>query len=278
MRISVLSMFRDSEQYLSETLKNLESLESHSAHEIEYFFYENDSVDRTVEVVREWLSSRRGDMLSEVLGKPKFSQSLAVERQVDMTYYRNQMLSLAKPLTSDYCLILDSDVCFPSSIIDQYVSLFEDPEFSDVVMITPNILQNIKCKLFDETQDTYYDSFALIDRFDNNGMVWTCNPFFNSEDRSKWDSKLPVDVKSAFGGCPIIKSNVLNEVEWTTDGGCEHWNFCRDIGDRGRIIVAPSIEVRVEISSETLSSISDSHIISVVEKQRQRFDLLQNFC
>ena len=42
MKVSVLSMFRDSEDYLPETLKDLDALQDQSACDIEYFFYEND--------------------------------------------------------------------------------------------------------------------------------------------------------------------------------------------------------------------------------------------
>ena len=277
MKVSVLSMFRDSEDYLPETLKSLNALEDNSSCKMEYFFYENDSRDNTASILKKWLSDKKGKLLSQTLGKPKFSQSPAVERQLDMTHYRNELLNLSKPLDSEYSIILDSDVHFDSDIIDRYLSMFKDGELSSVVMITPNVLQNIKCKMFDDSKNSYYDSFALIDRFGNHGMTWSCNPFFNLEDRERWESNKAVYVNSAFGGCPIIKSEVLDKVRWSTDGGCEHWNFCRDVGGYGDIVVAPDVEVSVEISQDVLNSISESHVKSVVTHHHQKFDLLKNF-
>ena len=149
--------------------------------------------------------------------------------------------------------------------MQQYLEYFSD----GVAMITPNVLQNIKCQMSDGARESYYDSFALIDRFSNHGMTWSANPFFNTEDRSRWEMGLPVEVKSAFGGCPMIKSEVLNKVEWSTDGGCEHWNFCRDVSSYGKIIVTPGIKVRVCLSDSVIESISPDQMRSVVYHQRQ---------
>ena len=52
---------------------------------------------------------------------------------------RNRLLKTGKPFDSDYALILDSDVLFPNNIIEQYLKYMKE----NVVMITPNILQNI---------------------------------------------------------------------------------------------------------------------------------------
>ena len=88
MKVSVLSMFRDSEEYLGGTLERLSSLEEQEPSiEFEYFFYENDSVDSTVSILEDWLSNRNGLVSSEQLNKAKFSQSTSVERQIDMTNY-----------------------------------------------------------------------------------------------------------------------------------------------------------------------------------------------
>ena len=268
-------MFRDSEEYLDGTLKRLVSLEEQdSSVEFEYFFYENDSEDATVSILEDWLSNRNGVVSSEQLNKSKFSQSTSVERQIDMTGYRNRMLSIARPLESDYSIILDSDVFFEKSIVSDYLPYFTE----DVAMVTPNVLQNIKCQMSPGAPESYYDSFALIDRFGNHGMVWAANPFFNTEDRDRWERGESVEVRSAFGGCPMIRSDVLNEVDWSTDGGCEHWNFCRDVSAYGKIIVAPSIQVRVRLSDAVINSIGASHMRNVVERQKQILPLLSEIC
>ena len=42
-RISVFSLFRDSEDYIDKTLSSLDLMEDITNAEFEYFFYENDS-------------------------------------------------------------------------------------------------------------------------------------------------------------------------------------------------------------------------------------------
>jgi len=270
-KISVLSMFRDSETYVSESLHRLDALEKETeSFSFEYFFYENDSIDNTVCIIDEWLEGKNGRLLSEVLNKPKFSQSTAVQRQLDMTHYRNRMLDNAKPLDSSYTLLLDSDVIFEPNLINKYIPYFNN----EVVMVTPNVLQNIKCKMFNEMQDSYYDSFALIDTYNNHGLTWASNPFFHPEDREKWESGMPVEVHSAFGGCPLIKTSVLNKIKWSTDGGCEHWNFCRDIRQYGKIIIAPNVKVKVQLNNSVINSLDSNHVFMVIEKQKQLFQLL----
>ena len=278
-KISVLSMFRDSESYLAEALHRLDALERETeTFSFEYFFYENDSTDSTVDTINKWIVKKEGRLLSEILNKPKFSQSTAVERQIDMTHYRNRMLDNAKPLDSTYTLLLDSDVIFNGSLINDYVQYFNNDVvkhiYRKLVMITPNVSQNIKCKMFDETKDSYYDSFALVDNYNNHGLTWASNPFFHPVDRQKWASGIPVEVQSAFGGAPLIKSNVLNKIKWSTDGGCEHWNFCRDIRQYGKIVVAPKVKVKVELENKLINSLNSDHIFMVIEKQKQLFQLL----
>lgn len=240
-------MFRDSESYIHNALRQLESLESDTeGFSFEYFFYENDSEDNTVPILKEWLSNKEGSLVSEQLGRPKFSQSSAADRQIVMTDYRTRLLNSCKPLSSIYSFLLDSDVYYDSDIINKYLDFLTD----DVSMVTPNITQNIKCKMFDPSRDSYYDSWALIDTNGNRAMTWAYNPFYSKKDRDRWDEGLPVKVRSAFGGCPLIKTDVLNKIYWATDGGCEHWHLCKMARKYGEIIVIPSIVSRVEIESQ----------------------------
>ena len=246
-KISVLSMFRDSESYIENALRQLDSLERETlGFSFEYFFYENDSEDNTVAILNEWLSSKEGFLISEQLGRPKFSQSSAAERQIIMTDYRTRLLSKCKPLSSSYSFLLDSDVSYGPNIINEYLDFLTE----DVSMVTPNITQNIKCKMFDPSKDSYYDSWALLDSNGNQGMTWAHNPFYLKEDRENWENNIPVSVQSAFGGCPLIKTDVLNKIHWATEGGCEHWHLCRMAREYGSVIVIPSIMANVEIEDQ----------------------------
>ena len=74
-RISVFCLWRDSEKTIHRTLKQLEDLESIDGFEFSYFFYENDSTDKTVDILKEWISKKSGDLKAEILNAPKFGST-----------------------------------------------------------------------------------------------------------------------------------------------------------------------------------------------------------
>ena len=59
-KISVFSLWRDSESYIYRSLKQLESIEEQNQDiEFSYFFYENDSTDNTASILSSWISTRK---------------------------------------------------------------------------------------------------------------------------------------------------------------------------------------------------------------------------
>ena len=245
MKLTVISLFRDSAKKIPDCLKRLEALEKR--YEIEYYFYENDSKDNTVELLKKWLTDREGKLITEVLNAPSFGHITPKERMERMTYYRNTILNKAKPLTSDYALLLDSDIKYSKDIIKKYLRHMKN----DVVMCTPFIKQNIKCHMCNCGRPSYYDCFALIDKENNQGLLTSCNPFLIESDHKKWDNNQPVEVNSAFGGVVLIKTAILNEIEWATTGGCEHWLFCEAVRKYGKILVIPAIEAFTQVKEWT---------------------------
>ena len=133
-----MSLFRNSEKGLPKFFLRLEKLEK--KYEMEYYFYENDSTDKTVEELEIWMLSRQGKVFSEILDAPTFGHTPDEERMKLMTYYRNTLLNNIKPIDSDFCFIIDSDVDFDGNIIDDYLKYMKD----DVAMCTPFVKQNIR--------------------------------------------------------------------------------------------------------------------------------------
>jgi len=260
MKITVMCLFRDSEKSLPTFFKRLESLDKQ--YDMEYFFYENDSKDKTVEMLETWMLDKQGRVYSEILNAPPFGHTMQVERMEKMTYYRNTLLNNIKPLKSDYCFILDSDVDYTPDIIEKYLGYMKD----DVVMCTPCVLQTVKCNMCKCNKQSYYDTFALQDLDNNEGVLLSCNPFMKSEDRKKWEKKEPITVNSAFGGAVLVKTKAVNSSEWATElrkskfknlegremGSCEHWAFCKGIWEHGKIIVIPTIKTFVKIKNWSL--------------------------
>mgnify|MGYP005830512741 CR=1 FL=1 len=268
MKITVISLFRDSEPDIHNCLSRLEDLERNTDAEFEYSFYENDSVDNTREILKKWIEGRDGFLTFEDLNAPKFSNTASDQRNYLMTDYRNKSLNAIKPIDSDFSIVFDSDVIFDENIVNLFFSYMED----DIAMVTPNVLQNINCKMFDSQKKSYYDSYALIDKDMNNGMTWASNPFYRKEDRENWDNGKPVEVFSAFGGFIMLRSKILNKVQWYTEGHCEHWSLCSQVGKFGKILVIPRIITEVYHSRAIIDSISDENINRVVEFQKNKLN------
>jgi len=248
-KVSVFSLWRDSESYIQRTLKQLESLEQNNPEILfSYFFYENDSVDNTVSILQDWLKLRSGKFLSENISFQKEGTVMTESRMKKMAYYRNRMIELGRFIDSDYSVIFDSDVIFEKDILDRYLSKVD----SETVMYTPYISQNIKCKVCNCGKDSYYDVAALYDKNNQRGLIWSCNPFVNIFDRQNLSMNNPVEVNSAFGGFVLIKSFPLNFCNWRSNGDLEHILFCEEIKKYGKIKLYADIKVKVELDEDLI--------------------------
>lgn len=248
-KISVFSLWRDSESYIRRTLSQLEEIERNNPDiSFSYFFYENDSIDNTVLILKEWMSSRKGKLLSENISFQKEGTVMSASRMKKMAYYRNRMIELGRFIDSDYSIIFDSDVIFEKDIVDKYLSKID----SETIMYTPYISQNIKCKVCNCGKDSYYDVAALYDKWNVRGIIWSCNPFMNIFDRQLLINNQPVEVNSSFGGFIFLKSFPLNFCNWRSDGDIEHVLFCEEIRKYGKIKLYPDIKVKVEIDKELI--------------------------
>jgi len=262
MKISVVSLFRDSEGYLQTAFRLLEGLERH--HDAEYFFYENDSADATPELLRGWMAGRRGTVVTETLGMPRFAQDTEPLRLAAMAQYRNRILAEAAGADAEWTLLLDSDVVFPETIVEQYLATGEP----GVAMFTPFVEHNVRCRMCDPPcgRPAYYDTFALRDRNDRIGQVFSCNPFWIEPDRTAWWNGHPVEVHSAFGGAALIRSDVLAQCHWDSDGDCEHIPFARQVRTFGRILAVPTVKAWTTVREREPGA-------GIVEMQRR---LLEN--
>ena len=65
-------------------------------------------------------------------------------------------------------------------------------------------------------KQTYYDTFAIQDKDNNEGLLLSCNPFQRKEDRQSWKNLEPVVVNSAFGGAALVRTEAVNNTEWAT--------------------------------------------------------------
>jgi hypothetical protein len=256
-KVSVFCIWRDAEEHVYKTLKQLEDIESLSEYEFSYFFYENDSVDNTADVLKNWLETRKGSFLSEKLSAPKFSSTPEIERMKFLCECRNKCKILAKDNDSDYSLLIDGDIEFNKfNFTEQLSNLIS---LDNAVMTTANVRQNIPDFTFGASVDSYYDSYAFRDAYGNTGLSWSDSPFIRKSDRLKWFIGQPLITMSSFGGFAVIKSSIFNKVKWHSDFHCDHVNMCYDISRYGSIYIIPRSKVYVEIdtSKYDLNSFKD---------------------
>ncbi len=256
MKISIFSLFRDSESYIHDSLKSLDEIRSSTKADFEYFFYENDSKDNTSGILKEWMKGKEGKLLSETANEQSHGSTLEPNRMIKMARIRNKMAELGKPTNSDYSVVFDSDLSFSKNIINDFLK-YTDLDFS---MLTANSRQTVPCKMGGDSETSYYDSLSLFDLEDNHCMTWSDNPFYEDSDRLKFKQGKPIHVKRAFGGFALIKSNYFNNVEWSSSGNLEHWALCDQLNKYGKIYFLPKIRPIVNIDQKTWSH--ESHVIN----------------
>jgi glycosyltransferase involved in cell wall biosynthesis len=241
--IAVYSLFRDSEPHLARTLAQFEDLESLN-YDFEYYFYENDSKDNTVDILEEWLKSRSNKFVHENLNAEKFNGGKSVARMELLCECRNKCKNLLKDSKSKYTVLIDSDIIFDKSNLEQHIKAIETLE--DCVLITPNVRQDIPDFHTEKSQDSYYDVYPLFDMNGKTGLYAADCPFKNGIDRMKWSLNLPVKCLSAFGGFALSYTDIIKQVKWSTDGKCDHVNFCKELNNYGVVYIDPTNKVRVD--------------------------------
>ena len=242
--IAVYALWRDSEPHIQRTLSQLEDLESLN-YDFEYYFYENDSKDNTVNILEDWMKGRRGDFLHENLNTQKFDSVKDVERMKLLCEYRNKCKKLLELTQAKYTLMLDSDIKFNKSNLEKHIQTLK--ENKEAVMVTPNVRQNIPDLVYGKSEDSYYDVYPLFDKQNNRGLYCTDCPFRNGIDRMNWFIGRPIKCNSAFGGFALSYTDIIKKVKWSTDGECDHVNFCKDVCTFGDILINPQNTVKVEV-------------------------------
>lgn len=237
--IAVISLWRDSQTYIHTSLNQLRFQEDELGNDYSFFysFYENDSVDDTSKILKEWLEDRQGILLTEKLNHPKLESVPSRSRTEAMAQYRNICLYSLRDKKYDYLFIVDSDIYYANDLFKSMIHLIDNNQMYG--MITPNTQQNVSDK-FDLSKSTsYYDSWALKDLQGNKGLSFAYNPFVMTADRRKWNRSSPVSVASAFGGISLVRGELLQEEKliWNGDLGCEHWYFCQKIREMNYSIV-----------------------------------------
>lgn len=240
IRIGVCAVVRNESANLPQFFEAMQELEEDPAIEhVSYSFYENDSSDDTPVMLLGWLNRRSYSLISETLGLPYWRNQEQQRTQLLATA-RNAALRRLLQRPTDRILILDVDLAFTANDCLALLDVLEHRP--DSAMACASSIQPLKA-IDTGNAWSYYDSWALIDRFGRPGLSGLECPFLDSDDRADWFSGVPVKVQSAFGGLAILRTESVLKIGMAWDGasGCEHWSFCRAARTLGAILAVPCV-------------------------------------
>lgn len=223
----------------------MESLEkSNKVSETIYSFYENDSSDGTACEIIKWLKNRNYIFKSERRGWNRFNGKDKRRTQL-LARARNTSLMNLMQAKLDYVLIVDVDMHIKTEHCTGLLQVLEDNP--QAAMACASSLQGR------EAIDTggaasYYDSWALIDRFGRPAIAGLEIPFLDKDDRNNWLNRKPISVQAAFGGLALARASTIREQKalWDGSNGCEHWHFCKTLRRGGEILVIPNMNPQAD--------------------------------
>lgn len=266
MKLSVLGIWRDSESYIYNTLQSLENLQEN--YDVDYYFYENDSQDHTKHILEDWISKKKGKLLSESLNKRKYGSVVDIERFKLLANYRNKIKQILLDNTqSNITLLLDTDISFNNQDITYLVNALSE----DVVMSVANTRQDIPDLMLQESDDSFYDVLPVRDAYNNSGLYFTDCPLLLNNDRKLWKNNQNIVINSAFSGVSVITTSVLSRSNWSTTGYVEHINFCADVRKLGNIVIVPNSKPSVNLNIESLPI---SNFQNSADQQKQIYQYL----
>lgn len=198
-KLHIMGLARDCERALFLNMMRIDRLRKSFA-KTSIFILENDSIDRTKDVLSKWSWLPNSSFSSINEGKVKHPQNKSRPRMADMAHYRNICLNSIPDC--DYVMIYDFDIIggFSYDGIFNSLSLDEDVVGANSLIVKDGQLQ-------------YYDSYAL--RFPS---------YVSDEDKNKLAFKrgdTPIKVNSVFGGLALYKRECLENIQYE-DWDCEH--------------------------------------------------------
>jgi hypothetical protein len=240
VKLGVLAVLRDEAANLPRFFAALEDLERQPGiRGLVPSFYENDSCDGTVELLRQWVQGRPGGVISEQLGVARIG-GRAPQRTVRLAAARNAALQQLLAWSTDLVLVVDADLQFTAQQVLQLLAVLQSD--SRIAMACASAIQNV-ADLFGRGAWSYYDSWALQDRGGRPGITMAAVPFWTLEDRAAWLAGRPVAVASAFGGMALLRTSTICDhgLHWHGAAGCEHWAFCAGARQAGVVVACPAV-------------------------------------
>ena len=230
--------------------------------EYNIFVYENDSVDKTKQLLQEWeksdpshvfISLNNSDSSKTIPSQketgqvnPFFSQ----KRIQKMAMLRNRYMDFIEKndWVADYLMVLDLDVARIS--LDGVLNSFHSGVVWDAVTAFGYSLSpNLKWR--------YHDTYALTE-YGNEDKPQTleiikskANELGKKRRTDEW-----IRVYSAFGGLAIYRFDAVKELKYQVipnndnyvEVRCEHFSLCKQMAERGfdKVYINPHMELKYQ--------------------------------
>lgn len=254
--ISVVCMFRNNEDYIKNFfIETMIQMESKYDVQLNYYIIENDSTDRTRQLLHDFIKTRSSQSKLLLFSLENDFRNIGdgknYERLHSLGKIRNKLVENITPLSSQWCLFIDSNIYFRTDILE---SMFSKCDASIGMMIPYTqqlFIPEIHGKYFHMKLDKptlfnhFYDTFSFYDK--NNKTFWPycafekCSYCKDNRQACKYRTVIPtdvdvVDVGSGFGGFALIRTEIVNDprIKWDTasyevqkdESLCEHFLFC----------------------------------------------------
>jgi hypothetical protein len=240
--ICVIGLTRDNEKLLETNLSKIDSLSNYA--NLKYFLYENDSIDRTPEILKK-IELNNFNFISEKLYLQKFGTVKDSSRTIALSKHRNQCLEYVKNNYTDceYTIVLDLDyktisiegLLHSFGLFSLYCDIDAIAGFSYEIKNNNGykFLWNYDCWAY--RQSWWADLQLHGSSIHKDPMLWF--GFFSPPIGSN-----PIQVYSAFGGCCIYKTNKFIQGIYSGED-CEHVTFNKNLKDKFqtfKIVANPS--------------------------------------
>lgn len=242
-KLVVCGCVKDCAEYLVHHIQKLKGLQDFF-HKVVFVFFENDSTDNTLDILRE-----NGMIVISI-------QNLPIKGRMNvLAYGRNKLLDFIAENCADFDYMLMTDM-------DYVLQRFDPAMIKDVFDRYPSFSWDV---LTANTFGKYFDIYALRTNQNHafkDEILFDCWQMINKGRRcgindeilkrefvGKYQIEISPDtplipVLSAFGGMGIYKMSILKDCRYSTAHGCEHVSFHEDIRKNGgRIFICPQLRV-----------------------------------
>lgn len=231
-KVAVVSLARDCQKNLQ---KSIDLVKKIQCEELKCFFYENDSVDKTKEILTNNKSSQIEISLNT--HNLEYLKDASKARTSALSKYRNICVEWVKKncVGFDYVIVLDVDPDLGFSVNGIYNSIYWLNNLQDAAgMGSYSLFVTWDRKL------RHYDTFAIrLNKWHPSTQHRQEEQFFQT-----FHPKLgrnPIPFYSCFGGLAVYKFETFIQGKYDSRYGCEHVAFHKTIKDKGyRMYLNPS--------------------------------------